>query len=154
MKPSRVQKRHWRLLVYSHVPTPHFLYTWQLMHQHTALEQSFSIHSQMGAKNLSRLPLAHCHQVKTNTHNWRRKHLTLVHRMKKFQQYLYGQKFTLVTDHKPLTAILGGSTSTTMSHTNFSLSLRHTVISTTNSSSRPIYMLSKRKWPLKSIVED
>lgn len=24
-----------------------------------------------------------------------------------FHQYLYSQKFTLVTDHKPLTAILG-----------------------------------------------
>lgn len=27
--------------------------------------------------------------------------------MKKFHQYLYGRKFNLITDHKPLTAILG-----------------------------------------------
>lgn len=33
--------------------------------------------------------------------------LSLIFGMKKFHQYLYGCKFTLVTDHKPLTAILG-----------------------------------------------
>ena len=27
--------------------------------------------------------------------------------MKKYHQYLYGQSFTLVTDHKPLTTIIG-----------------------------------------------
>ena len=33
--------------------------------------------------------------------------LSLVFGVKKFNQYLYGRKFTLIIDHKPLTAILG-----------------------------------------------
>ena len=33
--------------------------------------------------------------------------LSLIFRVKKFHQFLYGHKFTLVTDHKPLTTILG-----------------------------------------------
>ena len=33
--------------------------------------------------------------------------LSLVFGVKKFHQYLYGRKFTLVTDYKPLTTILG-----------------------------------------------
>ena len=33
--------------------------------------------------------------------------VSLVFGIKKFHQYLYGRRFTLVTDHKPLTAILG-----------------------------------------------
>ena len=33
--------------------------------------------------------------------------LSLVFRIKKFHQFLYGRRFTLVTDHKPLLTILG-----------------------------------------------
>ena len=33
--------------------------------------------------------------------------LSLIYTVQKFHQYLYGQSFVLVTDHKPLTTILG-----------------------------------------------
>ena len=37
-----------------------------------------------------------------------REALSLVFGIQKFHQYIYGRKFTLITDHRPLTTILGG----------------------------------------------
>ena len=38
----------------------------------------------------------------------KREALSLMFGIQKFHQFIYGRSFTLVTDHKPLTTILGG----------------------------------------------
>ena len=56
-------------------------------------------------------PIAYASRTLTNAEkNYpqiEREALSLVYGIRKFHQYLYGRKFVLVTDHKPLTTLLG-----------------------------------------------
>ncbi len=59
----------------------------------------------------SERPIAYASRTLTNAEkNYpqiEREALSLVYGIKKFHQYLYGRRFVLVTDHKPLTTLLG-----------------------------------------------
>ena len=59
----------------------------------------------------SERPIAYASRTLTNAEkNYpqiEREALSLVYGIRKFHQYLYGRKFVLVTDHKPLTTLLG-----------------------------------------------
>ena len=59
----------------------------------------------------SERPIAYASRTLTtaekNYPQMEREALSLVYGIRKFHQYLYGRKFVLVTDHKPLTTLLG-----------------------------------------------
>ena len=61
----------------------------------------------MGVKR----PIAYASRTLTNAEKnhpeTEREALSLVYEIRKFHQYLYRRKFVLVTDHKPLTTLLG-----------------------------------------------
>ena len=63
----------------------------------------------MQKQNDEERPIAHASKTLSSTQQRylqiEREALSITYGVKKFDQYLYGRKFTLITDHKPLVSI-------------------------------------------------
>ena len=63
----------------------------------------------MQKQNDEERPIAHASKMLSSTQQrcsqFERRALSIIYGVKKFHQYLYGCKFTLITDHKPLVSI-------------------------------------------------
>ena len=70
------------------------------MHLLTVLVLSYLIICQMVVKNLSHLLREHSHKLNRTILKLKKK--LSIYAIKKFHQYLFGKRFILFTDHKPL----------------------------------------------------
>ena len=70
----------------------------------------------MQKQNDEERPIAHASKTQSSTQQRysqiEREALSIIYGVKKFHQYLYGRKFTLITDHKPLVSIFSLQTKT------------------------------------------
>ena len=71
-----------------------------MMHLLTVLVLSYLIICQMVVKNLSHLLREHSHKLNRTILKLKKK--LSIYAIKKFHQYLFGKRFILFTDHKPL----------------------------------------------------
>ena len=77
------------------------------MLQCTALALSLLMCYRTALNDLSPSPHALCLAARRIMPTSKKEALSLIFGVKRFHAYLYGWPFTLITDHKPLTAILG-----------------------------------------------
>ena len=71
------------------------------------LEQPYFIGIQTEAKDPSLMSQKHCLNRSVITAKYKKEALPIIFALKKFYQFLFGKKFILVTDHKPLIAMFG-----------------------------------------------